>query len=125
MEEIKHLSNQELLELFLEVVHGDPGPNVADAIADIENAGEDKTSTLVKKARKIVIRYLEKYMHGEDAEIFEDEEEWHEIEGFGEGKRKGRRTRSSRKGRTRRSSRKGRTRKGRSRKCRSSRKCRK
>jgi hypothetical protein len=124
MEEIKHLSNQELLELFLEVVHGDPGPNVADAIADIENAGEDKTSTLVKKARKIVIRYLEKYMHGEDAEIFEDEEEWHEIEGFGEGKRKGRRTRSSRRGRTRKG-RKGRTRKGRSRKCRSSRKCRK
>jgi hypothetical protein len=120
MEEIKHLSNQELLELFLFVTRGeDPGSKVADAIADIENAGEDNKSALVKKARKIVIRYLEKFMHGEDAEIFEDEEEFHEIEGFGNGEGK-RRRRSSR-----RSSRKGRTRKSKSRKSRKSRRSRK
>ena len=55
MEEIKHLSNAELLEIF-EVATGgfvDPGPKVVDAIADIENAGEDKES--VKKARKYLL----------------------------------------------------------------------
>lgn len=58
MDEIKLLSNAGLLELF-EVATGgfvDPGPQVVDAIADIQNAGEDKES--VKNARKILIKYL-------------------------------------------------------------------
>ena len=107
MEEIKHHSNAELLELFELATEGavDPGPKVVDAIADIENAGEDKES--VKKARKILIKYLVTYMFGEEAEIFEDEEEEYERELNG-GKRrrksrKSRKTRRSKKGRTRRS----------------------
>ena len=111
MEEIKHLSNTELLELF-EVATGggvDPGPNVVDAIADIENAGEDKES--VKNARKILIKYLEKYMNGEEAEIHEEDEEYYEQEDFNAGgkrKRKSRRSRKSRKSRRGMKSRKSR-----------------
>jgi len=95
MEEIKHHSNAELLELFELATEGavDPGPKVVDAIADIENAGEDKES--VKKARKILIKYLVTYMFGEEAEIFEDEEEEYERELNG-GKRR-RKSRKSRK----------------------------
>jgi hypothetical protein len=104
MHHIKHLSNVELLEYFLAITRRkDPGPKVSDAIEDIENAGEDMTTELVKKSRKIVIRYLEKYMQGEEGEIPEEDEEYYEQEPFGiaEGKRrrKGRKSRSSKKGR--------------------------
>jgi hypothetical protein len=110
MENIKLLSNAELLEFFVAITQGqDPGPNVADAIADIENAGEDMTTELVKKARKIVVRYLEKYMNGEDAEIHEEDERYYEQEG---GKRrrsrKSRRSKKSRKSRKSRKSKKSR-----------------
>ena len=122
MYNIKHLSNVGLLEYFLAITRRkDPGPKVADAIEDIENAGEDMTTESVKKSRKIVIRYLEKYMQGEEGEIPEEDEEYYEQEPFGiaEGKRKGRskKSRSSKKGRKGRSSRKARKgrRKGKSR----------
>jgi hypothetical protein len=115
MYNIKHFSNVELLEYFLAITRRqDPGPKVADAIADIENAGEDMTTELVKKSRKIVIRYLEKYMTGEEGELPEEDEEYYEQETFGiaEGKRSSRksRTRKGRKGRSSKKGRKGRTR---------------
>jgi len=119
MDEIKLLSNAGLLELFETTVGGvDPGPNVVDAIADIENAGEDKET--VKNARKILIKYLETYIHGAEAEPDEEGEDYYEQEDFNAGgkrrrSRKSRKTRKTRKGRSRKT-RKGKSRKGR--KCR-------
>ena len=101
MEEIRHLSNAELLELFELAAGGvDPGPQVVDAIADIENAGEDKES--VKNARKILIKYLEIYMFGKEAEPDEEGEDYYEQEDFNAGGKR-RRTRKGRKCRRRRS----------------------
>jgi hypothetical protein len=114
MDEIKLLSNAGLLESFELAAGGvDPGPQVVDAIADIENAGEDKES--VKNARKILIKYLETYMFGKEAEPDEEGEDYYEQELNGGKRSRRRRTRKGRKSRSRKS-RKGRKgRKGRKR----------
>ena len=117
MDEIKLLSNAGLLELFETTAGGvDPGPNVVDAIADIENAGEDKET--VKNARKILIKYLETYIHGAEAEPREDDEDYYEQEDFNAGgkrRRKSRRSRKSKRGKSRRGRKSRKSRRGRSR----------
>ncbi len=106
---LAELSNADLIDRFVDVSEGeDPGPEAADAVGDIENAGEDMESNLVKKARKILIKYIRRKENGEDAETDEEEEEDEQDGGRRRKPRKSRRGRKSRKTRRGRKTRKGR-----------------
>ena len=103
---LAELSNADLIDRFIEVSEGeDPGPAAADAVGDIENAEEDMESALVKKARKILIKYIQKKEYGEDADT--DDEDDDEDQNGGRRKRR-RRTRKGRRTRTGKRSRKSR-----------------
>jgi hypothetical protein len=94
------LTNEELIDRFVAASEGeDPGPAAADAVGDIENAEEDMESTEVKKARKILIKYIQRKENGET----DDEDDDDVIEQNG-----GRRRRKSRRGRKTKKSRRGR-----------------
>ena len=105
---LAELSNADLIDRFIEVSEGeDPGPAAADAVGDIENAEEDMESALVKKARKILIKYIQKKEYGEDADTDDEDEDDDEDQNGGRRKRR-RRTRKGRRTRTGKRSRKSR-----------------
>jgi hypothetical protein len=113
---LEQLSNADLIDRFVVASEGeDPGPAAADAVGDIENAEEDMESTLVKKARKILIKYIQKKEYGEDADTDNEDEDEDQN-----GGRRRRKTRKNKKGRGKKSRRSRRSR--RSRKTRRSRK---
>ena len=113
---LEGLTNEELIDRFVVASEGeDPGPAAADAVGDIENAEEDMESTLVKKARKILIKYIQKKEYGEDADTDNEDEDEDQN-----GGRRRRKTRKNKKGRGKKSRRSRRSR--RSRKTRRSRK---
>ena len=99
---LEQLSNADLIDRFVVASEGeDPGPAAADAVGDIENAEEDMESTLVKKARKILIKYIQKKEYGEDADTDNEDEDDDEDQNGGRRRRRGKRTRTRKSRRTR------------------------